>query len=137
MATLPSGLPESVADDEDLARFLTSASQFNAIGAKPSAYLPSPVHRNTSVFRHGQRPKAELIRIWDENSQPGRNLHAVAICKARHVRQTKLEIIADEGPHRHANIEGWPWNDGDPDMAKAARKELAAAIAQYADVVLP
>jgi hypothetical protein len=137
MATLPSGLPDSVADDENLARFLTSASQFNAKGAKPSAYLPSEVYRNTSVFRHGEQPKAELLNIWTQNSQPGRNLHAIATCKARDVRAARLDVLADEPPPRHANIEGWPWNDADPDMAKAARKELAAVIAQSAEVIPP
>jgi len=137
MATLPSGLPDVVADGEDLARFLTSASQFNAKGAKPSAYLPSEVHRNTSVFRHGEQPKAELLDIWIQNSQPGRNLHAIAICKARDVRAANLKVASEEPPPRHANIEGWPWNGADPEMAKAARKELAAVIAQSAEVILP
>jgi hypothetical protein len=103
----------------------------------PSAYLPQEVHRNTSVFRHGAQPKADLINIWHENSQPGRNLHGIAICKARDVRAAKLEVLAEEPPPRHANIEGWPWNDADPDMAKAARKELAAVIAQTAEVISP
>ena len=137
MATLPSGLPDFVADAEDLARFLTSASQFNTKGAKPSAYLPSEKYRNTSVFRHGEEPKAELLNIWIQNSHVGRNLHAIAVCKARDVRAAKLDVLADEPPPRHADIEGWPWNDADPDMAKAARKELAAVIAQSAHIVSP
>jgi len=137
MASLPSGLPEIVKDDEDLARFLTSASQFTAKGAKPSAYMPSELYRNTSVLRHGAEPKSELLGIWNRNSQPGRNLHGIAICKAAAVRSAKLEVAADEPPPRHANIEGWPWNDADPDMGKAARKELAAVIAENADVIAP
>lgn len=135
MVRLPSGLPESVGDTEDLARFLTSARQFNAKGAMPSAYLPSPVHRNTSVFRHGKDPLAGLLQIWEENSDGKRNLHAIAICKARDVRAAKLDVIAKEPPPRHANIEGWLWSDADPDMAKAAQKEMAAVIAQEADVI--
>ena len=37
MATLPSGLEEIIADDEDLARYLTSSRQFNAIMVKPAS----------------------------------------------------------------------------------------------------
>jgi hypothetical protein len=42
MATLPSGLEEIITDDEDLARYLTSSSQFNAVMVKPAAFLPNP-----------------------------------------------------------------------------------------------
>lgn len=49
MAQLPSGLNEVVAPDEDLARFLTQRSQFSREIAKPSAFLPSPASRETSV----------------------------------------------------------------------------------------
>jgi hypothetical protein len=41
MTTLPSGLEEIIADDEDLARYLTSSSQFNAVMVKPAAFLPN------------------------------------------------------------------------------------------------
>src|ERR1700758_4702302 len=57
---LASGLPEIVADDEDLARFLTSRSRFNAQMAKPAAFLPAVNDRETSVFRHGSEPRVEL-----------------------------------------------------------------------------
>jgi hypothetical protein len=137
MQRLPSGLPDLVADDEDLARFLTSASQFNAKGAKPSGYLPNPKYRNASVFRQSAEPVADLLQIWQDNAAPERTLHAVALCKAVHVRAAKLDVIAEEPPPKHANIEGWPWNDADPEMAKAAQKELAALIAQKAEVVHP
>ena len=137
MELLPSGLPESIDDSEDLARFLTSDSQFNTKGAKPSAYLPHPKYRNASVFRQGAEPAADLLQTWLDNAGADRKLHAVAICKAAHVRAARLDVIAEEPPPKHANIEGWPWNEADPEMAKAARKELAALIAQKAEVVQP
>ena len=43
MATLPSGLPDHVADGEDLARFLTSSSHFNAVMVKPVKALGNSV----------------------------------------------------------------------------------------------
>ena len=58
---LPSGLPEQVADEEDLARFLTQSSQFSAVMAKPAAFLPNPKDRETSVSRHGRAP---LEALW-------------------------------------------------------------------------
>ena len=39
---LPSGLPEHVDDEEEVARFLTQSSQFNATMVKPAALLPNP-----------------------------------------------------------------------------------------------
>lgn len=137
MDCLPSGLPKSIEDEEDLARFLTSTSQFNTKGAKPSAYLPNPEYRNASVFRQGAEPSTDLLQTWRHNAGPGRKLRAVAICKAKHVRAAKLDVIAEEPPPKHANIEGWPWSDADPVMAKAAQKEMAAVIAQNADVIQP
>jgi len=93
MATLPSGLEEIIADDEDLARYLTSSSQFNAIMVKPAAFLPNPKDRETSVFRHGSEPLDRLWAIGVEHAAGGCNLHGAAICKARHVRAAQLEVI--------------------------------------------
>ena len=131
---LPSGLPEIVADEEDLARFLTSSSQFNAGGAKPAAFLPNPSNGETSVFRHGDQPRASLWRIGNEHVSVNRTLHGAAIFKAKHVRSALLEVVAQEPPPRHANIVGWPWPT-DPELGKAARKERALVIAQNADLV--
>jgi len=136
MGTLPSGLADFVTDEEDLARFLTSSSQFNALMVKPSALLPSPKGHETSVFRHGGEPRESLWRLGREHAAGGRNLLGVAIFKARHVRGADLEVVATEPPARHASIVGWPWTD-DPDLQKAAQKERAARIAQQAAVLRP
>jgi hypothetical protein len=45
---LPSGLPEQIQDEEDLARFLVQSSQFTTTSVKPSAFLPNPKDRETS-----------------------------------------------------------------------------------------
>lgn len=53
---LPSGLPEQIDDDEDLARFLVQGNQFNATSVKPSAFLPSPrIARHLSRVMGGNR----------------------------------------------------------------------------------
>lgn len=133
---LPSGLPELVADDEPLARFLTSSSLFNAAMVKPAAYLPNPKDGSTSVFRHGADPRDSLLRIAKDHVLGQRTLHGVAICRARHVREAQLDVVADEPPVRHANIAGWPIAS-DPELTRARQKERALLIAQHAELLRP
>src|SRR6058998_62813 len=109
MATLPSGLEEIIADDEDLARYLTSSSQFNAVMVKPAAFLPNPKDRETSVFRHGSEPRDRLWAIGVEHAAGGRNLHGA--------------------------IRGWPFSEADPELQKAKQKELAVIISSKAEMV--
>jgi hypothetical protein len=102
---LASGLPEIVADGEDLARFLTSSGQFNIQMVKPAAFLPSIRGRETSVFRHGSEPLEALWTIGDAHLA---RFHGAAIVKVQDVRAALLDVIADEPPPRHAAIRGWP-----------------------------
>src|SRR5688572_28892131 len=135
MATLPSGLAETVDGDEDLARFLTSSSLFNSIMVKPAAFLPNPRDGETSVFRHGVEPQDGLWRIARQYAVGERTLHGAAIVKARRIREVEsLDVVASEPPPRHANVVGWAWSADDPDLGKAERKEQAARIAQHAEL---
>lgn len=134
MAALPSGLPDFVADEEDLARFLTQSNQFNALMAKPAAFLPYPKYRNTSVFRCGNAPE-RLRVIWQNTTNGQRPLKAAAIGKAKGIRTARLEVIAAEPPDAHANIEGWPWLENDPELQKAKQLEMAGEIAQNTELV--
>src|ERR1700738_999441 len=129
---LASGLPDLVGDDEDLARFLTSSSQFSAQMARPAAFLPSVRDRETSVFRHGCEPHAALWALGDEHTAGHRKIHGAAIVKTGDVRAALLEVIADEPPQRHAAIRGWPWLDDDPELQKAQQKERAVLVASKA-----
>ena len=124
---LPSGLPEHIDDDEELARFLTQSSQFNAKMVKPAALLPNPKDGETSVSRHGPEPGDELWRLGLA-AAGARPLYGAAIFEARVVRAAQLEVLADEPPPRHAVILGWPRVDTDPELQKAKQKELAALI---------
>ena len=135
MATLPSGLSEHVADEEDLARFITSSSQFKGLRVKHSAFLPNPKDGKKSVFRQGREPIEGLRQIGQEQLGSVATVHGAAICKAKHVRSAKLEVVAAEPPPRHADIVGWPWNADDPEMGKAERIEQAMLIAQHAEFV--
>src|SRR5690625_4938438 len=115
MPVLPSGLPEQVADDEDLARFLTSSGHYNRTGVRPSAFLPSPKDRSTSVSRHGGDSIDELRRLGQGAvAKSGRNLHGAAIFKAAVVRKSQLAVDSSEPPKRHALIHEWPWTEDDP-----------------------
>lgn len=136
MGTLPSGLPDVVDDDEDLARFLTFLSQFNLKMAKPAVFLPNPKDRERSVFRHGSEPREGLWEVAREHVvKQGQTLHGAALVKARHVREALLDVLASEPPPRHAGIVGWPWLD-DPGMQKAQQLERAAFLAQRSGLVL-
>jgi hypothetical protein len=131
---LLSGLPDQIANTENLARFITSSSQFNSLMAKPAAFLPNSKHKNTSVFRHG--PDWEgLKKIWHAVSDGERSLHAVAVFRAEAVRSARLDVCPEEPPERHANIVNWPWISEDPELQKAKQKECAALIAQVARLV--
>ncbi len=130
--TLPSGLPDSVENDEDVARFLTSSGHYNSSIVKPSAFMPNPKNGETSVFRHGPNPLNSLKEIGKAEVGADRRIHGAAIVKVGMVRAAGLELRAGEPPPRHADIIGWPWNSNDPDFGKAAQKELAALLAQKA-----
>jgi hypothetical protein len=123
---LPSGLPDLVSDEEDLARFLTSSRQFNATMVKPSAFLPR--NGKKSVFRHGAEPLDSLIEIARDQISPDQTVHGAAICKAFVVRAARLDVVAEEPPPRHADVVGWPTN-ADPESQKAEQMERAAIIA--------
>jgi len=128
---LPSGLPEDIDDQEELARFLTHRSHFNQIMVKPAALMPNPIDGETSVTRHGRQPVEQLWRIGSL-AAGDRTLYGAAIFKAHVVRLAGLDIASDEPPPRHAAIRGWPWQDNDPLERKAERKALAAEIASAA-----
>lgn len=131
MGTLGSGLPDQIGDDEDLARFLTQSSHFNALMAKPAAFLPSVKYRETSVSRHGSQPLESLWAIGAK-AAGGRTLYGAAIFKAGSVRAAQLDVLHDEPPPRHAAIRGWPWGGADPELQKAQQREMAAVLASKA-----
>jgi hypothetical protein len=132
---LASGLPDVVAGEEDLARFLPSSKLFNATMAKPAAFLPSANDGETSVFRHGSEPRDVLWAIGAKHAARNRTLHGAAIVKASDVRAALLDAIAEEPPPRHAAITGWPL-DADPDLQKAQQKQRAALLASKAVLLL-
>ena len=131
MPPLPSRLPDQVAPDEDLARFLTQSNQYNTTMVKPAAFLPSVRDRETSVSRHGAEPTQKL---WELGlaAAGARTLHGAAIFKAKAVQEAKLEVAPAEPPHQHVVIRGWPWIENDPDLQKAKQKESAIVLASAA-----
>lgn len=136
MATLPSGLAEAVADEEDLARFLNSSRQFSNDAVRATAFLPRPGYDETSIFRHGSDPRESLWRIGRETVPVDRTLHGAAIVTTRAVRATSMEVVSSEPPERHASIVGWVPSGSDPDVVKAQRLRQALLIAQGARLVL-
>jgi len=101
---------------------------------KPSAFLPEPQHRETSVFRHGGEPREELWAIANKHVPQGRSIHGAALVKAADVREVNLDVIADEPPLRHAAIRNWPWIEDELDR-KAKEKELANLLASKSELL--
>lgn len=134
---LDSGLPIIVGDDETLLCFICQrdhyAPQSNSV--KYSAFVPSKKFRNKSVFR--EVASAEAIReTWNRLPPQNRQLKAGAAIVARDVRDAALEVLSDEPPLRHANIEGWFWDESDDESTKAKQKVSALAIADRAQLIL-
>jgi len=127
VAVLPSGLPEQVGDDEDLARFLTSSGHYSDGGVRPNAFIPSPKGRSTSVSRHDRYPVDILKKLGEVAvAASGRRLHGAAIFKASAVRKAQLAVDASEPPDRHALIHGWPWIEEDDPRARKAQQMTQA-----------
>jgi len=139
MADLPSGLPEIVGENEDLARFLRSSSDYSGDVVKAAAFLPDPndADREASVFRHGAEPATDLWKIASDHIplSPGRRIHGAAIVKTRHVAIAGLNVVEAEPSDRHAGIRGWPWIADDPKTQKARQIEHAQKVAQHATFV--
>ncbi len=135
MQTLPSGLPDTIDGQEDLARFLTQSSHFVRDVAKASAFLPSAIDRATSVSRHGETP-LESLWVLGLAAAGERKLYGAAVLKAICVREAELDVASDEPPPRHAVITGWPWTPEDPELQKARQKEKALLLASKSKLVL-
>jgi len=115
-------LPEVVADTENLTRFLTQSSHFNSFGAKPSVFLPNPRSRNTSIFRI-ERDAGAVRQAWEAHAAGAeRVLRGYAVVIASDVRSQSLEIVAEEPPPAHANLENWPWIEDDPELQEGEAK---------------
>jgi len=137
---LPSGLPETVEDDEPLARFLKSSRQFNTIMAKPVAFLPNSKNGRLSTCRHGREPLAALKELGAEyfRGQDHINLHGVAIVAAGDVRMAApLTVEASEPPRRHADVKGWikSEQEAEPRWAKADNLHLATTLAERSELL--
>lgn len=134
--TLQSGLPALVGDEEILSRFLNSKKQFSVKKeiVKHSAFLPNR-NGQTSVFRHSGKPSEELWQIGQKELGEDNHIYGAGMVKAGDVRAVPLVVTASEPPPKHADIESWPSVD-DPELAKAARKQAAMAVAEHATLLL-
>ncbi len=129
---LPSGLSDSIAADEPLARFVHESNKFNKSGAKPGAFMP-PANGLLSVARHPKEP-LDGLRFLAEEFLPGVDVYGAAMLSAGDALNTGLSVIPEEPPPRHANITGWP-TSSDPELQKAARKEKALKLASASEWV--
>ena len=133
---LPSGLPETVADDEPISRFMTSkSSHCNTKVVKPAAFMPNPKDGRLSVARHGADPIEESERMAKEDYHLEKAF-GVALIEAKEIRKVELDFEADDKPLRHADVVGWPWREDDREFGKAEQKEKAATLEQKAERII-
>lgn len=133
---LPSGLPETVGDDEQIAVFLTSSSHFNATLVKSAAFVPNAKNGEKSVCRHPSEPNTELQRLaavyLPHISTHGAGVVAVDVVRGPGV---ELTLAPGEPPDRHANMKGWTWSASDPKMGKAKNIVRAKLLAEKSTLV--
>ena len=132
---LPSGLPETVQDEEPISRFLTSRNHYNTTFVKPGAYLPNRKNGKLSVARHSAEPVSESERIAKQDFKLEK-VFGVALLSAKAFREEGLDFEADDTPLRHADALGWPWLQDDPEFGKAEQKLKAAVLAQKAKRII-
>jgi len=130
--SLPSGLPSTVRDEEDLARFLFSRRDLSGHIVKHGVFMPR--HGETSVFRHGKAPGETLWELG-RLAAGGRSLRGAAMFKARSVRAAALDVNPDEPPPRHAVIVGWATISSHPELARSQDKEKAMKLAESAEAI--
>lgn len=136
MSHLTSGLPFKVAEEESLARFVLvskyrSQPETGRWRVKPPAFIPDP-HDDLSVSRVEGLPDSDIETYGRPVAEIQRKpLYGAALVNAALVRALSLEVEADEGPPRHANIVRWP-KETDPKEQKARRQLIATELADAA-----
>ncbi|MFV1994678.1 MAG: hypothetical protein ACC661_04515 [Verrucomicrobiales bacterium] len=131
---LPSGLPESVGDDETLARFVLASKHFSQPQeghwrVKYPAFIPDP-HDDLSVSRVEGLPSDSIAKLGRPVAAKQRKaLYGAALVKCGLIRRQSLDILADEPPERHANIVGWP-KESDRKEQKSRRQLIALELAE-------
>jgi hypothetical protein len=103
--------PIHVNPDENLARYLFSRKHYSTAyqTVKYTAFIPPPANNRLSVFRISDLSGSEVWNIGENiGTQRGKTLFGRADIEAMSILETGLSINADDIPHRHANIIGWP-----------------------------
>ena len=94
--SLPSGLPEHVSDDEDLARFLTSSNHFNSTAVRLAAFMPNPRNRCRSTCQCRQCDQRRESRTTPA-PRAGKNRAGAA---GRRVPRARPQERRSESRHR-------------------------------------
>lgn len=118
-------LPDSVAENEKIARFIFSSKHYaKEVGrVKYAAYLPAR-NGESSVYRIDNISWEGVWKIGKEYVETGeRKIRACAETSALEIRRNALKVTPETTVHyRHANIVSWPHE-------KDERKMLAMEIA--------
>lgn len=129
---LPSGREKHVADDESLARFAISKSQFSRVTNRPKPNLLSPTpHVELSLSRIDALDSGTIQELGDDVAAKRGKEKALgyAELEAKSPRSVGLDTISDEPPPHHANITGWS-DAADPAEKKRMQLEKAKLLVE-------
>ena len=127
---LESGRAEDVGDQEHLARFAISKSQFSRQSRRPKPALLSPnPYVELSLSRIDGLPSEKVQELGDDVAVKRGKLAALgyAAMKAEMPRAVGLDVIADEPLLHHCNITGWA-DSTDPAEKKRCQIQTAKAL---------
>lgn len=123
---------KQVSPEEKLTRYLFSKNHYSPQNnrVKYGAFLPNS-NGKTSVFRISKLSEKKIWNIGETQvaSSIGKSIKGRGDILARYVFLSKLEILPDNNPPRHANIVGWP-------DEKAEQKIIALELAENANLYL-
>jgi hypothetical protein len=119
-------LPERVADDESLCRFIFSDKMFSSINRRVKHHAFSPKGNEVSVFRTVSLEQDDIWKMGQLQAGGARgNPRARADLLTRAVRKARLNVLSAPKSHpRHANIVDWP---AEKELQQRAKMELASA----------
>ena len=134
--SLPSGLPEAVADNEHIARFARHRSQYkpSTLEARGDLFMPPKNSTDLSVGRVETLSIGAIKELGHRTIEqvPGHTLKGWVIMEAKLIRSIrKFGLVADEPTDQHfyhAHVTGFP-------LDKSELMEAADDLAERAGMV--
>lgn len=125
-------LGSEIRNNETLSRYVFSRSHFSPQTARVKYNAFMPRQGEVSVFRIDQLSEKQIWTTGAEIASGGnRKLHARGDIRALVVRESRLDVVSDEPPTRHANVIGWPQEKSEQQLI--AQQLAASAVLRLKD----